>query len=190
MKKSTKIYLGTIAATVLFIAISYGLASGGAFRPHHRMATDPMNIEKITGVDLPDPVYNTLSDNLDRGSSRWDNFYREIGFVAPLTDEQKSKLDRLCAKDTLHWVKEPGRRLCYEYHDDAWGVRGDCYTIYCRIYEESATCEYLVDEGEGLFLGVICFAISLLLVLSLIIWGLILVIVAVVKRIRRSTSEV
>lgn len=47
-----------------------------------------------------------------------------------------------------------------------------------------------IGDDDSVTMPLACgFVISLLLVLSLIIWGLILVIIAVVKRIRRATSE-
>ena len=182
MRKSLKFFLLATMTTILLSVALFVLIEKGAFRPHHKMAIDPLNIDKITGVILPYAMYSTLEDNLDRVTSRWDTFYREMEFADSLTDEQKNQLDKLCAEDPVHWVKELGPRLCYEYLDDAWGTRGDCYTICCRIYEDRASCEYMVDEDEGIVGIAVGVMIILLLLASLAIWGLVLVIVAIVRR--------
>lgn len=53
-KKSSKIYLllwvGVIVSFVLLVVAG----RAGLFSPHHRLAQDPTNIEKITKIDLPD----------------------------------------------------------------------------------------------------------------------------------------
>ena len=56
------------------------------------MAMDPENVEKITGVDLPEIIPGKLYDNLGRSSSLCDNFYHESYFVDSLTVENIEEL--------------------------------------------------------------------------------------------------
>ena len=156
------------------------------------MAKDPENIAKITGVDLPEIYPGQLYDNLGRSSSRWDNFYRESYFVDSLTSEHLMKLDELCMEDTLYWHKETYGELCYEYCDDAWGDGRGEYTIVCRIYEDRVSCEYLIDEDEGIGVLYAFVLIFLLMVLILVVWGLVLIVIAVINlmsRIKKSKKE-
>lgn len=111
MKKSLKIYLWTVAATVFFTLGLIMAVRMELLALHHRRARNPT-------------LYTLSDNNLDRGASRWDNFWSEAMFACPLTDEQKQKLDRLCKRDSLHWTKETEPRLCYEYFDEACGERG------------------------------------------------------------------
>lgn len=179
MKKSLKRYLWTVAATVFFTLGLIMAARMELLAPHHRRARNPEYLWKKIGVELPDTLYTLSDNNLDRGASRWDNFWSEVTFASPLTDEQKQKLDRLCKRDSLHWTKETEPRLCYEYFDDAWGERGGVYTIHCRIYEDEMFSEYLVDEYEGMAAKTIGLLIVVLMMIVLPVWGLMLGIVAV-----------
>lgn len=166
MKKPLKIYLWTVAATVFFTLGLIMAVRMELLAPHHRRARNPT-------------LYTLSDNNLDRGASRWDNFWSEAMFASPLTDEQKQKLDRLCKRDSLHWTKETEPRLCYEYFDEACGERGGVYTIHCRIYEDEMFSEYLVDEYEGMAAKTIGLLIVVLMMIVLPVWGLVLGIVAV-----------
>ena len=178
LKKSSKIYLllwvGVIVSFVLLVVA----ARAGLFSPHHRLAQDPTNIEKITKIDLPDIASVESWNNLKRGSSRWDLFEHRFEFSEKLSDECIHQLEIKCQTDSIHWHKgsASGR---YEYLDDAWN-RGDIYCISCRIYEDHAYVEYYVDELEGLDFPILIFLGLLLVVLILVIWGIILLIKTIV----------
>ena len=181
MKKSIKAFILFALATAMMYGVTYLVGRSEVVKPRHRMAMDPENVEKITGVDLPEISPGQLYDNLGRSSSRWDNFYRESYFVDFLTAEHQMKLDELCMADPLYWHKEDGVNLCYEYYDDAWGDGRGEYTIVCRIYEDRVSCEYLIDEDEGIGVLYVCLLIFLLMLLALAICGFVLIIHAVIK---------
>ena len=186
MKRSVKVYLWSWVAVILSLGLLLVWGKFGVLNPHHRLAKDPANIEKITKLDLPDVISVESDDNLDRGASRWDCFTHRSQFAEKLSDDCIRELDRLCRTDTIHWHRDD-KNGCYDYLDAAWDHGGE-YCISCQIYEDSSKVEYYVDELEGfgnVFMGalVIIFAIGVL-----VVWGLILLLKACIRKIRRNRA--
>lgn len=184
MKKSSKIYLllwlGVIVSFVLLIVAS----RIGLFSPHHQLAQDPGNIEKITELDLPDVTSVESWNNLERCSSRWDCFEHRSYFAGKLSDECVHQLEIKCQTDSIHWHKDSAVGY-YEYHDDAWN-RGDIYCINCRIYEKGYSyVEYYVDELEGTCILIWSFMAFISVVLVLVSWGIVLLATIIVHKHRR-----
>jgi|GEM_PF-4082757 len=74
-----KIYRWTwmvlIASTIVTVAVMIIRTS------HHDLAVDPINIEEIVKVDLPDIAFVESENNLDRGASRWDMYIHRGQFL-------------------------------------------------------------------------------------------------------------
>ena len=171
MKKSLKKYLWSWIVVGVLSVVFIVLGETVGFAPHHKLAQDPTNIEKITKLDLPDIISVESSDNLGRGQSCWDCFEHISHFEGKLSDDCVRQLESLCVSDTVHWRKNENAGY-YEYIDDAWNEGGD-YSISCRIYEDYSYVEYYVDETEGLAVTLIGYALISGAVLILVIWGII-----------------
>lgn len=183
MKKFLKIYLllwvGVIVSSVLLIVAF----RSSLFSPHHRLAQDPTNIEKITKFDLPDIASVESWNNLERGTSRWDLFGHVSVFAEELSDECIQQLEIKCQTDTIYWHKDK-RTGCYEYLDDAWN-RGGIYCICCHIYKDHSNVEYYVVEEEGVEDFVLSFLSIFLVVIILLVWGIILLIRTIVRKCKK-----
>lgn len=173
------LWVGVIVSVVLFvIALCADLLA-----PHHRLAQDPANIEKITGLNLPDTISVNSSNNLERGTSRWDCFSHRSHFTEELSDDCIRQLETLCKTDSVYWHKDETEG-CYEYLDDAWD-RGGNYCISCRIYDDYSVVEYYIDEFEELgnvFIGLL---IIELIVFVLAVWGIVLLINFIIRKCRK-----
>ena len=175
MKKALKIYrltwVAVISATLLTIVVMI------VHESHHELAEDSNNLEKIVKVDLPDIASFESSNNLDRTASRWDVFEHRGMFVRDLPEETIIALDELCLTDSLHWHKSKDRCV-YSYYDEG-GFDG-LYSVFCLISNEGFTTVYEIDEDEGIFVFLsIVFAYTILFK-----WGLCLIIIAFVNRIK------
>lgn len=186
MKKSSKIYLLLWVCVIVLFATVVVVGRAGFFSPHHRLAQDPTNIERITEVDLPDMLSVDSWDNLDRGSSRWDCFNHRSCFADKLSDDCIRQLESLCLTDSAHWHKNDSAGF-YEYSDDAWWDGGYC--IHCLIYEDCSYVEYYVDEDEGLEVVIIGILIILLVTLVLIVWGIVLLVMFVVRKYNKQKKD-
>ena len=179
MKKALKIYrltwVAVIAATLLAIVVMI------VHESHHELAEDSNNLEKIVKVDLPDIESCESFNNLDRGASRWDVFEHRGKFVNELSDETIMILDDLCLTDSLHWHKAKDRSV-YSYYDEG-GIDG-LYGVFCLISKEGFTIDYEVDESEGLFV-ILPFVIAYKL---LLIWGVILLIVSIIRKTKNKSK--
>lgn len=179
MRKLTKIYLW---AWVCVIAISV-VASVVALHTtsHHDLARNPSYVERIVNVDLPDIVHTESSNNLDRGTSRWDVYTHSCQFASPLDTETIQRLDELCLTDR-HWRKE-SYSGCYIYSDH--GGFDELYNVCCNIYSDHLYIEYMVDESEGMF----AFLPLIIVYVILYYLGWILGIIALVRYIFRRGKE-
>jgi hypothetical protein len=182
MKKTSKIYLSLWVCVILLFAIVVWGGCAGLFSPHHRLAQDPTNIDRITGLDLPDVISVESWDNLERSSSRWDCFNHRSCFADELSDDCIHQLETLCQTDSAHWHKNDSVGF-YEYSDEAWWDGGYC--IHCLIYEDSSFVEYYVDEDEGLEVLIFGFPIILSLSFVLIVWGIVLLVMAIVRKYKK-----
>ena len=182
MRKALKIYgwawVALIVATIIMVAVMSIRTS------HHDLAADPNNIKRIVGVNLPDIAFVESENNLDRSASRWDIFEHRGKFICELSEETIIALDNMCRTDSLHWRKARDRSV-YSYYDEG-GVDG-LYHVFCLISNEGFTINYEVDESEGIF-ALMPFAIVYFILFK---WGLVLLIVALIHRIKnRNKSQI
>lgn len=180
MKKASKIYLWAWAAFVIAAIVAVVVAM--VVPSHHDLARDPYAIERIVKVDLPEIVEVESEDNLDRSSSRWDVYTHRVLFGDTLSEERVKELENLCRVDSLHWRKNTEERY---YRYTAEGGIDELYAIDCEIHHNYAHLTYTVDESEGLFL----FVAFLLCGYLLLLWGVVLVVIGVVKRIIKNKKQ-
>ena len=174
MKKASKIYLWAWA--VFSVAAIVAVVVAMVIPSHYDLARDPYAIERIVKVDLPEIVRTEYRDNLDRESSRWDVYTHRVQFGEALSEESIKKLDRLCHTDSQHWQKNAEEGY---YRYTAEGGVDELYAIDCEIHHDHAHWDYTVDESEGIFL----FVAILLCAYLMLLWGVVLVVIGVVKRI-------
>ena len=177
MKKSTKIYLW--AWTVAFV-----ITTGFILWPSHRdLAADPDKLGTIVNLRLPEIVDCEYEDNLDRGTSRWDFYGYHALFVENISEECIAEMERRCVEDSGHWSKNELEG--YYLYTDNGGADG-LYEVDCAIYKDQAHVDYLVSEDEGVFV----IAFLFLYIQILLIWGLVLIIVAIVhKRVMKQLKQ-
>ena len=180
MKKASKIYLWAWA--VFVVAAIVAVVTVMVMPSHHDLARDPYAIERIVKVDLPDIVEVESRDNLDRESSRWDVYMHRVLFGEALSEESIKKLDRLCHNDSLHWRKNTEERY---YRYTAEGGIDELYAIDCEIHHDYAYLTYTVDESEGIFL----FVAILLCAYLMLLWGVVLIVIGIVKRIVKNKRQ-
>ena len=180
MKKASKIYLW--AWVVFGVAAIVAVVVAMVIPSHHDLARDPYAIERIVKVDLPEIVEVGSEDNLDRGASRWDVYTHRVQFGEALSEESIKKLDRLCHNDSQHWQKNAEEGY---YRYTAEGGVDELYAIDCVLYHDHAHWDYTVDESEGIFL----FVAILLCAYLMLLWGVVLVVVGVVKRIIKNKRQ-
>ena len=180
MKKASKIYLW--AWVVFVVAAIVAVVVAMVIPSHHDLARDPYAIERIVKVDLPEIVRTEYRDNLDRESSRWDVYMHRVLFGDTLSEESIKKLDRLCRTDSLHWRKNH-EEAYYRY--TAEGGIDELYAIDCEIHHDYAYLTYMVDESEGILLFVAIY----LCVHLMLLWGVVLLAIAVVKRIVKNRQQ-
>lgn len=170
MKIYALAWVVVLAATLVFVLLKMTVAPS-----HHGLAKNPYDVEKIIGVELPDIACVESDDNMDRTTSCWDCYTHYVQFSEPLSAESISKLNALCESDPVHWSARAGEDY-YLYIDD-----GELYSISCYIYDDHAYVDYVVEETEGVF-AIIPF---LLAYEALIVWGVVLVVVWLVRKIKR-----
>ena len=180
MKKASKIYLW--ACVVLVAAAIVAVVAVMVIPSHHDLARDPYAIGRIVKADLPEIVEVESEDNLDRGASRWDVYMHRVQFGEALSEESIKKLDRLCRTDSLHWRKNH-EEAYYRY--TAEGGIDELYAIDCEIHHDYAYLTYMVDESEGILLFVAIY----LCVHLMLLWGVVLLVIAVVKRIVKNRQR-
>ncbi len=180
MKKASKIYLWAWA--VFGVAAIVAVVVAMVIPSHHDLARDPYAIERIVKVDLPEIVEVGSEDNLDRGASRWDVYTHRVQFGEALSEESIKKLDRLCRTDSLHWQKNHEEGY---YRYTAEGGVDELYAIDCEIHRDHAYMDYTVDESEGILLFVAIY----LCVHLMLLWGVVLLVIAVVKRIVKNRQR-
>jgi hypothetical protein len=174
MKKAFKIYrwawTAVVSATLIAVLALILHTS------HHDLARDPNNLSRIVKVDLPSIAEAESEDNSSRGASRWDVYVHHGRFVEELSEATIRELDDLCVTDSLHWKKLENESYIYS---DEGGVDG-LYFVTCSISKDQFVLNYEVDESEGLFV-LLPFAIAYTI---LFYWGLVLVFILLIKRIR------
>ena len=180
MKKASKIYLW--ACVVLVAAAIVAVVAVMVIPSHHDLARDPYAIGRIVKADLPEIVEVESEDNLDRGASRWDMYAHRVQFGEALSEESIKKLDQRCHTDSLHWQKNAEEGY---YRYTAEGGIDELYAIDCEIHHDYAYLTYMVDESEGILLFVAIY----LCVHLMLLWGVVLLAIAVVKRIVKNRQR-
>ena len=180
MNKASKIYLW--ACVVLVAAAIVAVAAVMVKPSHHDLARDPYAIERIVKADLPEIVEVESEDNLDRGASRWDVYTHRVQFGDTLSEERVKELDRLCHNDSLHWQKNAEEGY---YRYTAEGGIDELYAIDCVLYRDHAHWDYTVDESEGILLFVAIY----LCVHLMLLWGVVLIVIGIVKRIVKNKKQ-
>lgn len=161
-----------VMASSLIAAIAFVIHTS-----HHDLARDPNNLTKIVKVDLPAIAESKSENNLTRGASRWDMYIHHGRFSEDLSAATTNEMDELCLTDSSHWRKNV-HNGCYQYSDQ--GGIDELYFVSCSIYKDRFVITYEVDESEGLFV-LLPFAIIYSLLTQ---WGLILVFILILKRIK------
>ena len=174
MKKASKIYLWAWA--VFVVAAIVAVVTVMVMPSHHDLARDPYAIERIVKLDLPEIVEVESEDNLDRGASRWDVYTHNVQFGDTLSEGSIKKLEQRCHTDSLHWQKNHEEGYC---RYTAEGGVDELYAIDCEIHHDYAYLTYTVDESEGIFL----FVAFLLCGYLMLLWGVVLIVIGIVKRI-------
>lgn len=177
MNRSLRKYLWAWAAALFSLFLFIATAQSAIFRPHHSLAQNEANIEKIVKLDLPEVVSVDSQDNLERGASRWDCFTHESLFEERLSEDCIEQLEQLCRVDTLHWSKGKDG-LSYHYTEGDW----DEYSISCSISADRAFVSYYIDESEGLLGAGAAFLIITIAFFGLVIWGLTLLVITLVRK--------
>jgi hypothetical protein len=167
MRTSTKVYLGLLA--VLGVALLVFMA----WPSKHKLVSDPQNIEKIVGLDLPDFTCNESSDNLDRGSSRWDCYEHNVGFKEKLSKECIEEMEHRCANDSEHWSKNAEEGY-YRYSEEG----NDLYSLSCHIYNDHAYFSCMIDEDESLIFFLFWF-LAFMLING---YGFVLLVIALIRK--------
>ena len=180
MKKASKIYLWAWA--VFGVAAIVAVVVAMVMPSHHDLARDPYAIERIVKADLPEIVEVESRDNSDRGSSRWDVYMHRVQFGDTLSEEHVKELENLCRVDSLHWRKNTEERY-YRYTAEE-GI-DELYAIDCEIHHDHAHWDYMVDESEGILLFVAIY----LCVQLMLLWGVVLVVIGIVKRIVKNKQQ-
>lgn len=177
MKQSTKIYLWAWA--VVFAAITVWCY----WPSHHMIASNPDKLEYIVDLRLPDLTNIEMDDNLARGTSRWDHYEYNAYFVENISEKCIAEMERRCVEDSEHWSKNESKG--YYLYIEEGGV-DELYCLSCEIYKERVHVECMVSEDEGVLL----IAIVWICIQILLLWGLVLLIISLVKRcVAKRTKE-
>lgn len=173
-----KLYAKIVAASAIFL---FGVLLFDVIDDsdnHHSLARDPMSIEKILDVQLPQYTVVESSDNLERETSRFDCFSHSYIFREPFAPSMIEKLDELCETEPLQWSKSHGA-VSYSYERGDW----DAYYIECGISETGAHLDYYVDElGDGITAVIEWMFIIMVWLAVVILAGIVMLVVHVVQR--------
>ena len=149
---------------------------------HHeglmKLSEAPAYIEEVIGVELP-AVELTNSDT-GYGSHSTSHTY-ELTFCEPLSEDYVAELERQCAEDSEHWKKTAGGLYLYtEYLEN-----GDM--IDCLIHNDFMDVGYSISDSEDAIADAFIDAILLFAKIALILvaWGLVLLVIALVRKIRK-----
>ena len=130
MKKPFKIIFIILGFILVLLLCLYFLLFGN-------QASTPDQIARKVGLRLPAYQITKADDNMDRTASSWSDYYYEIEFQEPLSEDYLQKIERLknCTHDgnTYQIEKEV---------PDEWAS-------YITLYPEEnrATLEYTFRDG-------------------------------------------
>ena len=130
MKKPIKIILIILG---LIIAMLLGLC----FILFGNRATTPDAIARKVGLKLPAYQITKADDNMDRAASVWSDYYYEIEFEEPLSEEYLQKVEKL-----QDCIREGNTYKIERESPDEWSG-------YIKLYpaENRATLEYTFRDG-------------------------------------------
>lgn len=169
MKKSTKIYIWAWAVALVF------LVGCIVWPSHHDIASDPQKVGAIVNLRLPEVADYRYEDNSDRDTPGWDLYDYHVYFAEEISEECIAEMERRCVEDSEHWSKNEAEG--YYLYVDSDGD-GGLYEIGCAIFDDQVHVGYFISEDEG----IIAPALLFLYIHILVIWGLVLLIIAIVKR--------
>lgn len=173
-----KIYAKTVAVSAILLLGFFLFDVMDESDNHHSLARNPMSIEKILDVQLPQYTVVESSDNLERETSRFDCFSHSYIFREPFAPSMIEKLDYLCKTEPLHWSKGRGA-VSYSYERGDW----DAYYIECGISETGAHIDYYVDElGDDLAAVIEWMLIIIVWLAAMLVLGFVMLVVSVVKK--------
>lgn len=174
-----KLYAKIVAASAIFLFGVFLFDVIDDSDNHHSLARDPMSIEKILDVQLPQYTVVESSDNLERETSRFDCFSHSYIFRESFSPSMIEKLDELCEKKPLQWSKSHGA-VSYSYQRGDW----DAYYIECGISETGAHLDYYVDElGDGIAAVIEWIFIIMVWLAAVLVLGIVMLVVSVVKKV-------
>lgn len=167
MRKSTKIYIWAWAATLILL-IGYVV-----WPSYHDLATDPHKVGAIVNLNLPDVAEYEYEDNLDRGTSHWDYFEYHATFAEEISEACIAEMERRCIEDSEHWSKSESGDY-YTFAD----MDGELYEVGCAIYKDRVYVAYLIDEDEGMIVGIAV----VVFIRILFWWGLALIAIHLIRK--------
>ena len=130
MKKPIRIILVILGSIIALILGLYLLLFGN-------QATTPDQIARKVGLRLPSYQITRADDNMDRAASSWSDYYFEIEFEEPLSEDYLQRVEKLknCTRegDAFRIEKESS---------DEWAG-------YIKLYPEEnrATLEYTFRDA-------------------------------------------
>lgn len=130
MKKPIKIILIILGSIIALILGLYFLLFGN-------QATTPDQIARKVGLRLPSYQITRADDNMDRTASSWSDYYFEIEFEEPLSEDYLQRVEKL-----KNCTREGNTYTIKQESPDEWAG-------YIKIYPEEnrATLEYTFRDG-------------------------------------------
>lgn len=178
MKKIWKIYLWSWVAYIAIVIIGSItiIATTQNVSERHKclvnLSESPEYIENVIKVDLPDITH--VESDFGAGSS-WTTYSYDLKFSEALSEDCIKELNKLCETDSLHWSKNFNGDFIYHESENL------DYEISCIIYNDYSVVDYgIYDELPSSVLGFLASTTAVLYIL--IIWGVVLLIIAVVRK--------
>jgi hypothetical protein len=130
MKKPIKIIL-------IILGLLLALLLGLYFFLFGNQATTPDQIARKVGLRLPAYQITKADDNMDRTASSWSDYYYEIEFEEPLSEEYLQRVEKL-----MNCTREEDAFRIEKESSDEWAG-------YIKLYPEEnrATLEYTFRDG-------------------------------------------
>ena len=179
MKKAFIIYGLVWVLFIASIAVWSSLQGPSTSDHHGRLMSLPENpscLEEVLGLDLPDVV----DVKTDKGiGSQWITYGFDLKFSEGLSQECVSRLEELCRTDKRWSRYSETSPFIYQV------VNGDEYIISCLIYDDHSVVDYSLGDGENAIFEPE-FLIAFFSFNALLVWGLVLAVIAVVRRVRKS----
>lgn len=170
MKKSLKVYLSAWGVVIAAFLISFvtGRILSGREAVMIERSKDPVQVERLLKIDLP-AISSVESDDLT--GSQYCEYMCYMYFAEPLAEEVIQELEKRCKTEA-----------------DLWKKTTDFYyfskKLTCYIYEDRAEISFTtVDDMPFVYFGVL---FSFLGLPILLVWGLILGIISLVSKSRKT----